>query len=87
MTEELRCEFCQQCVEAVGKYVVAGGVGLMICDACYPQLVAREHQPYARLTQRLYRQLGLKPRRAPHPRRRPSSTRPRSADSQQGPNQ
>ncbi|MDP3723969.1 MAG: hypothetical protein Q8R91_10850 [Candidatus Omnitrophota bacterium] len=59
----LRCGLCRQPAEGLSRYVVAGHAGLMVCARCYSALVQREHQPYAKATQRLYRRLGLVARR------------------------
>ncbi len=59
MSDELHCGFCQQVVEALTRYSVGTVGGLMICAGCYATLVAKAHHPYAQVTQRLHRQLGL----------------------------
>ena len=57
----VRCEFCLQLVAGVGRYMVGGFTGLMVCPSCYGCILAHERQPYARITQEVYRKLGLRP--------------------------
>ena len=59
LTDELRCGFCAQPTEGLTLYSVLGQFRLMVCEGCYTQLAAKAQQPYAHVTQRLHRQLGL----------------------------
>ena len=59
LPDELHCGFCQQPTEGLTLYSVLGQFRLMVCEGCYAQLIAKAQQPYAHVTQRLHRQLGL----------------------------
>ena len=59
MSDELRCGFCEQPAEGLTLYHVVGRCRLMVCAGCYAQLLAKIHQPYARVTRRAYRLVGL----------------------------
>ena len=59
LPDDLRCGFCQQPTEGLTLYSVLGQFRLMVCEGCYAQLAAKAQQPYAHVTHRLHRQLGL----------------------------
>jgi hypothetical protein len=41
--------------------MVGGFTGLMVCPSCYDQILAHERWPYSRITQEVYRKVGLRP--------------------------
>ena len=59
MSDELRCPFCEQAVDGLTLYGVAGVFRLLVCQACYALLVSKENQPYSQSMQRLRRLVGL----------------------------
>ena len=59
MTDVLRCPFCEQTVDGLTLYSVAGVFRLLVCASCYGLLVAKEHQPHSKPMKRLHWLLGL----------------------------
>jgi hypothetical protein len=55
--DTLHCLFCHQDADGLTLYSVAGAFRLMVCQACYGLLVAKEHQPHSKPMQRLRRVL------------------------------
>lgn len=52
MSDTLWCQLCRQAVEGLTLYHVSSG-RLFVCEGCYAQLVAKEHQPHSRWMRQL----------------------------------